>query len=63
MKRPLTLDPYHHGYKQGQRPSSGRNMQFPAGPSESSIRNILNYSRALLVIETREPGVVSLLMN
>jgi hypothetical protein len=32
-------------------------------PSESVIRNLLSYSRALTVIKTRETGFINLLMN
>jgi hypothetical protein len=32
-------------------------------PSESVIRNILNYSKALAVIKTRESGLFNLVMN
>lgn len=32
-------------------------------PSESVIRNILNYSKALSVIKTKETGIFNLVMN
>jgi hypothetical protein len=32
-------------------------------PSESVVRNILNYSRALMVFHTRNAGLVKLILN
>ena len=37
--------------------------EYPEGPDERIITNILNYSRALSVIKTKRAGVLNLLMN
>jgi hypothetical protein len=61
MKRPVTH--FHPGSTaQDERPS------FPQrkggnGPSEAVIRNILNYSKALNVLNTKSSGIVKLVLN
>lgn len=37
--------------------------EYPEGPDQKIITNILNYSRALSVIKTKRAGVLNLLMN
>ena len=70
MKKTLTLYPfpsYSSKHKSGAR---FRKYQLRkkmerngVSPSEQVIRNILNYSRALAVLNTRETGFVNLVMN
>ena len=37
--------------------------EIPAGPDKRIISNILNYSRALSVMKTKQAGNVNLLLN
>jgi hypothetical protein len=56
MKRTLTFYSFHS------RSGSVKNSRDML-PSESVIRNILNYSRALQVLKTEKFGIVNLIMN
>jgi len=40
-----------------------RRKKHEMSPSESVIRNILNYSKALTVFKTPETGIINLVMN
>jgi len=43
--------------------SDRRRKRNEMSPSESVIRNILNYSKALSVLKTPETGIINLVMN
>ncbi|MFZ4523358.1 MAG: hypothetical protein ACOYNC_16740 [Bacteroidales bacterium] len=40
-----------------------RRRKREVSPSESVIRNLLNYSKALAVLKTNETGYINLVMN
>jgi hypothetical protein len=40
-----------------------RRRKRTVSPSESVIRNLLNYSKALAVLKTSETGYINLVMN
>jgi hypothetical protein len=40
-----------------------RRRRREVSPSESVIRNLLNYSKALAVLKTNETGYINLVMN
>jgi len=70
MRKSITLSsltPFSPGSKTGsytRRISSGkRKERRDVSPSESVIRNILNYSMALNVFQTEETGIVRMVMN
>ncbi len=44
-------------------PSDKRRKRDEMNPSESVIRNILNYSKALSVCATKDTGIINLVMN
>jgi hypothetical protein len=44
-------------------PSDNRRRRKVVSPSESVIRNLLNYSKALTVLSTAETGYINLVMN
>jgi len=44
-------------------PSEKRRKRNEMHPSESVIRNILNYSKALSVFNTQDTGIINLVMN
>ncbi|MDP1623738.1 MAG: hypothetical protein Q8M08_15535 [Bacteroidales bacterium] len=43
--------------------ADSRRRRRVVSPSESVIRNLLNYSKALAVLETTETGYINLVMN
>jgi hypothetical protein len=43
--------------------SSKKKERHDVSPSEFVIRNILNYSRALAVVQTKETGNMRMIMN
>jgi hypothetical protein len=43
--------------------SENRRRRKVVSPSESVIRNLLNYSKALTVLSTAETGYINLVMN
>jgi hypothetical protein len=70
MKKTLTLYPipsYSSKTNSGARTRKHmlrkRMERNGVSPSEQVIRNILNYSKALSVLKTRETGFVNLVMN
>jgi hypothetical protein len=70
MKKTLTLYPIPSYSSKQQSGARSRKHQLRkkmerngVSPSEQVIRNILNYSRALAVLKTRETGFVNLVMN
>jgi hypothetical protein len=70
MKKTLTLYPipsYSSKNKTGARTRKHllrkKMERNGVSPSELVIRNILNYSKALSVLRTRETGFVNLVMN
>ena len=70
MKKTLTLYPfssYSSPQKSGTRTRKHilkkKNGKKRVSPSEQVIRNLLNYSKALSVLKTRETGFVNLVMN
>jgi hypothetical protein len=40
-----------------------RKNRKKASPSDSVIRNILNYSKALTILNTHDSGIIRLVMN
>jgi hypothetical protein len=40
-----------------------RRRRKEVSPSESVIRNLLNYSKALAVLKTNDTGIINLVMN
>jgi hypothetical protein len=49
--------------KSNEVPSDNRRRRKVVSPSESVIRNLLNYSKALTVLSTAETGYINLVMN
>lgn len=47
----------------GEAPRERRRMRKAVSPSESVIRNLLSYSKALAVLKTNDTGYVNLVMN
>lgn len=43
--------------------NSVRGPDQKTAPSESVIRNLINYSKALSVFKTRQSGIINLVMN
>jgi hypothetical protein len=65
MKRTATfysLTP-HHSAKVNDFTADNRRRGREFSPSESVIRNLLNYSKALKVLKTTENGYINLVMN
>ena len=44
-------------------PAEKRRRKRESSPSESVIRNLLDYSKALAVLKTSETGYINLVMN
>jgi hypothetical protein len=64
MKRTSTIQYYHFSReKSPQVKNQGKEKEHMVSPSESVIRNILNYSKTLTVIKTKETGILNLVMN
>ncbi|MEI6456705.1 MAG: hypothetical protein WCO93_10500 [bacterium] len=61
MKRNATM--YYLTSKGNGSSSDKRRKRHEMSPSESVIRNILNYSKALSVFSTPETGIINLVMN
>jgi hypothetical protein len=61
MKRTATFFPL--STKANANPSDKRRRRNEMNPSESVIRNILNYSKALSVYSTQDAGIINLVMN
>jgi hypothetical protein len=61
MKRTATFFPLSS--KVNSTPSDKRRRRTEINPSESVIRNILNYSKALSVYSTQDAGIINLVMN
>jgi hypothetical protein len=70
MRKPFTLctkpsfsDPEQPSRKK-QRPERGLTMRRNGvSPGEYVIRNLMNYSKALSVLNTKETGIVNVVMN
>ncbi len=64
MKRHATLfslnsrNPKENGFS-----AESRINQKKVSPSDSVIRNILNYSQALAILKTQDSGTIRLVMN
>ncbi len=43
--------------------SHDKRKKIETGPSASVIRNILNYSKALTVLHTKDAGMIHLVLN
>lgn len=64
MKRTSTIQSYHLSREtSGPDKMPARKKEPMISPSESVIRNILNYSKTLTVIKTKETGIFNLVMN
>jgi hypothetical protein len=64
MKRTATFYSLTNYHQEVSDPSAIRRRRVKAvSPSESVIRNILNYSKALTVLKTTETGYINLVMN
>jgi hypothetical protein len=64
MKRTTTfypLTPLHS--KVNEFSADKKRRRKVVSPSESVIRNLLNYSKALTVLKTAETGYINLVMN
>jgi len=61
MKRTATI--YSLNTKVNAGSPDVRRMRNANGPSKSVIRNILNYSKALSVLQTKDAGIIHLVMN
>lgn len=61
MRRTATL--YYLTSRGNVNSSDKRRKRHEMSPSESVIRNILNYSKALSVFSTPETGIINLVMN
>lgn len=61
MKRTATFFPL--STKVNATPSEKRRKRNEMNPSESVIRNILNYSKAVSVYKTEDAGIINLVMN
>ncbi len=64
MKRPATFYSLTPFQSKVHDPSADkRRRRTIVSPSESVIRNLLNYSKALAVLKTTDTGYVNLVMN
>jgi hypothetical protein len=64
MKRTVTFYPLTRYHSKSNEPvEEKRRVRKVVSPSESVIRNLLNYSRALQIIRTQDAGMINLLMN
>ncbi|MCK9423542.1 MAG: hypothetical protein M0Q38_13195 [Bacteroidales bacterium] len=63
MKRFATIYSLSHKNAKVNNPSAGRRRIKVVSPSESVIRNLLNYSKALAVLTTHNNGFINLVMN
>lgn len=61
MKRTATI--FSSSIKSQSGITEKRHKRQETGPSESVIRNILNYSKALEVYQTQDSGIINLVMN
>ena len=65
MKRKTTTCPSCNVALENSAPhkNQGRKRKTNMSPSESIIRNLLSYSKALSVIKSEEIGILNLVMN
>ncbi|MCK9202861.1 MAG: hypothetical protein M0P58_00310 [Bacteroidales bacterium] len=64
MKRPATIYSLSEKYAKVNYPSNEkRRIRKVVSPSESVIRNLLSYSKALTVLTTHNNGFINLVMN
>ena len=65
MKRFHTISSFYNAVQEKSNPdkSPGRKREGLTTPCESAIRNLLNYSKALSVLQTRDAGTLNLVMN
>ncbi len=61
MKRAATI--YSLISKENVNSSDDKRKKNETGPSASVIRNILNYSKALSVLHTKDAGMIHLVLN
>jgi hypothetical protein len=64
MKRNATISSFYNVVQEKSNPGkiSGRRRKKGV-PCESAIRNLLNYSKALSILTTRDTGTLNLVMN
>lgn len=64
MKRNATISSFYNVVQEKSTPGKmpGRKRE-KGSPCESAIRNLLNYSKALSVLTTRDTGTLNLVMN
>ena len=64
MKRNATISSFYNAVQEKSTPGKmpGRKRERTS-PCESAIRNLLNYSKALSILETRDTGTLNLVMN
>ena len=64
MKRSATLYSLNTNIsKENGFSAEGRKNRKEVSPSDSVIRNILNYSKALTILSTHDTGIIRLVMN
>ena len=64
MKRTATFYSLTNNFSKVNDPSDEKQRRRKVvSPSESVIRNLLSYSKALIVLNTPETGYINLLMN
>ena len=64
MKRTATFYSMTTGHSKSDETSlHNQRRRNAVSPSESVIRNLLNYSKALAVLKTNETGYINLVMN
>ena len=64
MKRNATISSFYNVVQEKSTPGKGPGRKRGSGtPCESAIRNLLNYSKALSVLHTRDTGILNLVMN
>jgi len=63
MKRHITIFSLNSRSKENGFCPEVRKNPKEVSPSDSVIRNILNYSKALAVLKTNDTGIIRLVMN
>lgn len=63
MKRSATIYPLSHKNAKVNNPSAAKRRIKVVSPSESVIRNLLNYSKVLAVLTTHNTGFINMVMN
>ena len=64
MKRNATISSFYSTVQGKSTPDKMKGRKRASGsPCESVIRNLLNYSKALSVLQTKDTGILNLVMN